>query len=317
LHELADSVMRSRVFASVELAEQNDTIAPDANGADYLIWFQVRSLRPNNAGPWIGQWQMQHGAGPAMANISVDPGTPVGPPRLLSFLRSVRAAAGYGGPVVAGSVGTAGERPAGTGIVVDGQGHVLTNNHVIANCAAPRVVGNDGNDDSAELVATDATNDLALLKIARHAPIWARFRGSEGLQPGEAVIVTGFPLAGLVSPEMAVNTGSLTALAGFRGDSRQLQFSAPIQPGNSGGPLLDNDGRVIGIASAMLNGVLLAAVTGALPQNVNFAIKTDTARAFLAENHVALDTSRGRTASGAAAVGDLARRFTVKIACAR
>jgi S1-C subfamily serine protease len=181
-----------------------------------------------------------------------------------------------------------------------------------------RLTDTAGNSTGAELIATDTVNDLALIKTQHHWGGWARFRDSDGLKPGEPVVVTGFPLTGFVSPEMAVTTGSLTTLAGVRGDSRQIQFSAPVQPGNSGGPVLDDSGRVIGIATSILNSLVLAAATGgALPQNVNFAIKTDIAREFLAANQVTLETGRGRQALGAAGVGDVARRFTVKIECVR
>ena len=130
-------------------------------------------------------------------------------------------------------------------------------------------------------------------------------------------MATGFPLSGLVSSEMAVTTGSLTALAGLRGDTRQLEFSAPIQPGNSGGPVLDDTGRVVGVTASMLNGLALAAATGALPQNVNFAIKAATVREFVEAHQVALDGGAGHPGMNAAAVGDLARGFTVKIECWR
>jgi S1-C subfamily serine protease len=316
LHLLADTVIRSNLFASVELVEQNDTVAPDQNGADYLIWFQIRSVGMNNAGPWIGRWLMKRGFGPVTGNLSVDPGTPVGPLRLQSFVKSVRLAADGNGRIIAGrSTSSDQVTRTGSGIVVDAQGHVLTNNHVIANCSGLQVTDAQGNDATAELVASDADNDLALIKTQHHWSDWARFRSSDTLRPGEPVVVTGFPLSGLVSPEMAVTTGSLTAVAGAGGDTRRIQLSAPMQPGNSGGPVLDDNGKVIGIASSVLNGLVLAIATGTLPQNVNFAIKTDTAREFLAANQLTLDSSRGHAASGAASVGELARRFTVKIAC--
>jgi Trypsin-like peptidase domain/Cation transporter/ATPase, N-terminus len=102
----------------------------------------------------------------------------------------------------------------------------------------------------------------------------------------------------------AVTTGSLTALAGAGGDSRQFQFSAPIQRGNSGGPVLDDSGRVVGIASSGLNGLVVAMATGALPQNVNFAVKTDVAKAFLEANRVGFDEGPGRLRRGAGAADD-------------
>ena len=319
LHLFADVVARSHLFTSVTVAEQNNTVAPDPVGADYLIWFQVGSVGANNTGPWIGRWQMKRAGAAVVDAVGIDPGTPAGPVRLESFVKSVRLAVAHqnGGSVMATSNGVHRAIRGGTGIVIDAQGHVLTNNHVIANCPDLRITDTNGTSGTASLIAADAANDLALLKTERRWPAWASFRDSHGLRPGEPLVVTGFPLAGVVSPEMAVTTGSLTALAGGRGDTRQLQFSAPIQPGNSGGPVLDETGKVVGIASSMLNGLVVAAATGALPQNVNFAIKTNTAREFVDANHVALDDGPGRGTMSAASIGDLARKFTVKIECWR
>jgi S1-C subfamily serine protease len=166
-------------------------------------------------------------------------------------------------------------------------------------------------------VATDATNDLALLRSEHHWATWARFHDDRGLKPREAVVATGFPLSGLVSSEMAVTTGSLTALAGYRGDTRQLEFSAPIQPGNSGGSVLDSSGRVIGVTVAMLNGPPLAAATGTLPENVNFAIKTTAVRGFLDAHQVSVDANACHPGLTPPEIGDLARGFTVKVECWR
>ncbi len=209
-------------------------------------------------------------------------------------------------------------RPAsnGTGIVIDAQGHVLTDNHVVAGCPELRLRGGEALDAAAALVATDPANDLALLKADRPYAAFARFRDSRALRPGEPVVVTGFPLSGLVSPEMAVTTGSLTALGGLRGDARLFQFSAPVQPGNSGGPVMDETGRVIGVTKSVLS-LAVAITTGLAPQNVNFATKTDVASSFLSANQNALSEAPVRAAMPAAAVADLARRFTVRVECLR
>ncbi len=74
-HEVADGMLYSRIFSSVSLVELNDTVAPEFDGADTLIWYQVRSLA-GNAGPWIGQWQMRRAGTPAVATLAFDQGTP-------------------------------------------------------------------------------------------------------------------------------------------------------------------------------------------------------------------------------------------------
>jgi S1-C subfamily serine protease len=93
--------------------------------------------------------------------------------------------------------------------------------------------------------------------------------------------VYGFPLTGALASGGNVTTGNITALAGLGDDSRFLQISAPVQPGNSGGPLLDRNGSVVGIVVSKLNALGVASVTGDIPQNINFAIKASVAKAFL------------------------------------
>ncbi len=328
--EFAAAVVRSQAFSNATIIQQNDTELPDAAGADYLMWYQVRSVRPNNAGPWIGRWLMRRTGTNAVVPLTVDIGSAPGVPRLLSFIKSVHFAAsvpdpprGFAGGAIPGGVAApvnGAPRPvsSGSGMVVDALGHLLTNNHVVAGCPDLRITDSSGATDTAAIVATDPSTDLALLKTQRRWPYFARFYDGQRLRPGQSLVVTGFPLTGLVSPEMAVTTGSLTALAGEGGDARRLQFSAPIQPGNSGGPVLDQSGAVIGVATAELNGLMFAAAAGgAVPQNVNFAVGSDTARSFLAANQVSANRSLSHQTMGPADIGDLARRFTVRVVCWR
>lgn len=320
LHDLAKIIAHSRLFRSSEITVQNDTAAPPMDGADYLIWFEVRSLTLNDAGPWFGHWEMKSARSPRIVPLALDVGTPPGLPRLESFVKSARLAVqelNGPGPFAAAGV-AAPQRSDGSGIVVDAQGHVLTNNHVVAGCPDLRVSSPNAPTRSAIVAAGDPADDLALLQTNRPAAHWARFRSSRSLQPGEQVIATGFPLTSMVSPDMAVTTGSLTTMTGAGGNARQFEFSAPIQPGNSGGPVMDGTGHVVGVATATLNGLLVGLITGgAVPQNVNFAIKSGTVRRFLAAHHVVVDDGGGRQDIGTVAVADLARRFTVRVQCQR
>ena len=326
LHHVADGVVRSQAFASADIAEQNDTVWPDAAGADDVLWFQVQSARPNNAGPWVGTWQMRRANGTAPLAASFDPGTAPGPARLMSFVRSVQDDAAL---LTGASSGVAeaphARRPGrpfsnGSGIVIDTLGHVLTASHVIANCPDIRVTSTAGTTPvGATLVASDVKLDLALLRTGERTRAYARFRDSRTLRPGEPLVATGFPLGGLVSPEMAVTTGSLTAMSGLQGNPNLFQFSAPVQPGNSGGPVLDSSGRVAGVATAVLNGLAFAAITGGpMIQNVNFATKADIARDYLAGISVGLNEAAGGPSGlDPASVADLARKFTAKVECWR
>ena len=127
----------------------------------------------------------------------------------------------------------------------------------------------------------------------------------------------GYPLAGLLASAANISTGIVSALAGIGDDSRYLQISAPVQPGNSGGPLLDASGHVVGIVTAKLDAIRTLDVTGDIPQNVNFAVSLGTLQSFLNANGVdyVLDDSK-ETKSPADIAAD-ASRYTVLLECLR
>ena len=145
-----------------------------------------------------------------------------------------------------------------------------------------------------------------------------RFRASPQIRRGEAVVTYGFPLAGLLSSGPTLTTGDVSALSGLRDNPQHFQISAPVQPGNSGGPLLDLAGHVVGIVTSKLNAQRVAQSTGDIPQNVNFAIKGSEAIDFLRRNGVnpAVADSTS-TLRSAAEVGEVAHLSTLFLRCMR
>jgi hypothetical protein len=154
-----------------------------------------------------------------------------------------------------------------------------------------------------------------VLKIATPPAKIAALRTGAEIRPGDGVVAVGFPLTGILAEDANVTIGGVSALAGFRNDQRYLQISAPVQPGNSGGPLLDMSGNVIGIVSAKLDAARIAAATGDIPQNVNFAIKISVLRQFLDANHVPYRGAASTAHLEAADVGEQARAFTALVEC--
>jgi S1-C subfamily serine protease len=318
----ADSVVKAKEFAAVTIVEQNDVLDPGPGNAEFVLWFQVRTAQPNNTGAWIGQWLMKRTGSAITANANGDAGTPIGTPRYQSFVKSVREAAlRLGGKSVAGASpsavpgAAASQGSSGTGIVIDARGHIVTNEHVIRTCPQLRIVDAGNQTYAATITAKDAANDLALLTAEHHWAESATFREGQEIRPGDAVVATGYPLTGLLGSGMSVTTGSLTSLTGPRDDSRMLQMSAPIQPGNSGGPLLDGSGHVVGVVSSQLNAGITATLTGAVPQNVNFAMKAAIVRTFLDTQGVRYSRAPSSTELTPGTVGDLARKFTVRVEC--
>ncbi len=140
-------------------------------------------------------------------------------------------------------------------------------------------------------------------------------RKAPTVRAGDNVVVVGFPLRGLLASQTNVTTGTISATAGLRDDTRYLQITAPVQPGNSGGPLLDQSGNIVGVVVSTLDALKLAELTGDIPQNVNFAIKASVARTFLDTHNVEYLTSTSTTKLDAADIGEQAREFTVLIEC--
>jgi TPR repeat protein len=204
----------------------------------------------------------------------------------------------------------------GSGLIVSRRGHVLTNEHVVAGCRRLRAVV-DGRARPAEVQATDAANDLALVRLPEPTEAVARWREGRPVQAGESVVVLGFPLSGLLSPDAVVTTGAVNALAGLKGDTRFLQISAPVQPGNSGGPVVDEAGLVVGVVVAKLDAMKLALATGDVPQNVNFAIKAAVARAFVEAQGVSVESGAGTARLTPADAAAAAKRWTVALQCWR
>ena len=170
----------------------------------------------------------------------------------------------------------------GSGFMV-GDGRVLTNNHVVEGCARMSARNSVGARVLASVVATDPRKDLALLSVPVGFGPPLVFRDSPPVQRGETVVTYGFPLSGVLSSGPSLTTGDVSALSGLRDNPLHFTITAPVQPGNSGGPLLDAQGHVIGVVVAKLNAARVAQMTGGdIPQNVNFAIKGPDAASFLA-----------------------------------
>src|SRR5713226_8512167 len=148
-----------------------------------------------------------------------------------------------------------GEIFSGSGVAIGAHGEILTNSHVVEDCKKITVRFPSGKSEPASLISRDQKNDLAIVQIKNVAPSVAAFREGGPLRAGDMVVTSGYPLSGLLATAPNVSVGIVSALAGLGDDSRYLQISAPVQSGNSGGPLLDASGHLVGIVTAKLNAV--------------------------------------------------------------
>lgn len=199
----------------------------------------------------------------------------------------------------------------GSGFVVS-PGRVITNDHVVDECSAVTVRFGDA-DIRAEVIDSNRSNDLALLRLARTVGTPASIRTSAVL--GEDVTVAGFPLRGFLGSDLIVTSGQVNATAGLGNDPTTLQISAPVQPGNSGGPLIDRTGAIVGVVFSKLDVEKLAKVTGDMAQNINFAVKPELLRLFLEANRVQYKSAGPGPRLEGVQIADRARNFTVQVLC--
>ncbi|MCP1200333.1 trypsin-like peptidase domain-containing protein [Notoacmeibacter sp. MSK16QG-6] len=207
-----------------------------------------------------------------------------------------------------------GEFPSGsgTGFVVDADGSILTNAHVVAGCGRIEV---SGVGDAAVMIA-DESLDLALLRVdgareLKHATI-----AMDDPMLGEDVFAFGYPLPQALGSEIGFSRGSVSSMVGLRAEPTQFRMTASVQPGNSGGPLVDEEGRVIGMVTAKLDAMAVANATGDIPQSMNFAIRSSVLRDWLVSKNISFDAAERRDDyKRASAVAKDASSYTHQIVC--
>jgi S1-C subfamily serine protease len=189
----------------------------------------------------------------------------------------------------------------GIGFFVSAEGHILTDGLVVRECRD--ITSAHGG--HIKRIAFDQTSDLALLMSSEKPDAWASLRGGSAPQVAEPVMTMGFPV------------GTISALAGLGNDRRMIQISTPVQPANSGSPLLDRSGSVVGIVVGKLNAIQVAETTSETTENINFAVNLGTIQSFLdshAVPYVSNDSNQSKTYAEIAAA---AMRYTVLLECAR
>ncbi|HHO42044.1 MAG TPA: serine protease [Epsilonproteobacteria bacterium] len=162
----------------------------------------------------------------------------------------------------------------GTGFFINGN-HLLTNYHVVSECKTIEIL-RTGFKSNAEVVALDAQNDLAVLKTEKLSSAQLGFESSGKIRLGEDIVVMGYPLGDLLGTGIKITTGSVSSTTGLVNDSTKIQITAPVQPGNSGGPVLNKMGHVSGVIYAKLSNQ-----NELNAENVNLAIKSSIAKMFL------------------------------------
>ena len=200
----------------------------------------------------------------------------------------------------------------GTGFFVSNDGYVVTNQHVISGCNEVQV-HTDGRMVTTTIISQDKINDLALLQTKVTPKAKLKF-ASENPYLLQDIIAAGFPFGESISSTIKVTKGVVSSLSGLGDNSGQIQIDAALQPGNSGGPIIDENGNVVGVAVAKLDLEKSIESFGVVPENVNFGIKLSNLKSFLDGKNVSYEIGRDQKINNST-LGRLATDATVLISC--
>ena len=200
----------------------------------------------------------------------------------------------------------------GTGFYVSNAGHLITNDHVVDGCEIIKIQST-GTDINTVILATDPKNDLALLKASHMPSIYFSISNNDP-EELQDVIVAGYPFGDAFSSTIKFTQGVVSSLAGIGNDYSQFQIDAAIQPGNSGGPIVDMYGNMIGVAVSKLSYKKILKDYGVVPENTNFGIKASAVRNLMAANNVKVKSPQSKTVTTSEKVKSI-KAATVHLTC--
>ena len=183
----------------------------------------------------------------------------------------------------------------GTGFLFSSRDYIITNYHVVKGAGSIEVKFPDGEVIKAKVLAKDNQNDIAVLKLSQSPSTQIpdlNFGDPSKVRPGDKVFTIGYPASSILGKNQKITDGIVSSITGVEDDPTMFQITVPIQPGNSGGPLFNESGEVIGITTASLSLNAIRSL-GAVPQNVNYAIKSSFVNNLLTTIPKALLSNRG------------------------
>ncbi len=178
----------------------------------------------------------------------------------------------------------------GTGFYIDKNGTLVTAAHVVSECILVEVK-HKGQTHAATIAKSSELLDLAVLTTEYQNPESISISEELDVSLGKPLFATGFPLSNLLSDYPSLTVGNVTSQGGLKGAKGSFQFSAPVQPGNSGGAVVDYSGQLLGVVSGSLNQRMMLTNAGTTSQNVNFAIGTSLLAKFLSKGGFSYSTN--------------------------
>jgi S1-C subfamily serine protease len=222
----------------------------------------------------------------------------------------------------------------GSGFFVSKLGHVITNAHVVEGCKMVTVGDSSNKQAPVEVVSTDKKTDLALLKLSSLGMASASSKSliqklgvkiiplaANGLlrlndvKLGEKVLVAGYPFGDIFSDTLKVTSGIVSATRGAGDNAAQFQLDAAVQNGNSGGPIYDSGGNIVGVVVSKLNKLKVAKAIGSFPENVNFGIKASTVKAFLETSGLPSKIAERTADKSTVELAEIAQKQALMIKC--
>jgi S1-C subfamily serine protease len=205
----------------------------------------------------------------------------------------------------------------GTGFFVTAQGHLVTNNHVIDECAVLTVEATNGENARADLLAAEPRIDLAIVKTSLPPPAVAAFRPPGPLAAGSRADLVGYPTQGVAPITPFFTKGDILEPAGRPPNAARFMIRGDVRGGNSGGPVLDLSGAVIGVIFAEPNTPKIFKETGQVVKDIGYAIRNAVVLDFLDRHGVAWRSEAGGASLTREQAFDAAKPFVARIGCWR
>ena len=177
----------------------------------------------------------------------------------------------------------------GTGFFVNNEGYVITNYHVVKTSENNTKIMFKNKEKEAKMIAFDEILDIALLKVEVKNKNYIKFSNNSP-KKAQSILVAGYPYGKYISDDLKITSGIINSLKGIKNNTSMLQIDATVNPGNSGGPIVDKDsGSLVGVATMKLK-----AVFGVESDNTNYGIKSSQVKDFLEANNVSVSIKKNK-----------------------